>query len=172
MDLYVAIFAEFGSSAPDDPAWPVAACRTPELAREACQRAAAWYARPEPAAPLDWTGDEEAGAWWTGSAPYGFHISKIRLDGLPPLIGGEPCLMCGDPTVPEDGGPLCTACEAAQELLPAAQPADGQALDEIQHMLRDPQWGVGMLEDIAVIVGRTGRDVANLPGDPPTWARH
>lgn len=49
---------------------------------------------------------------------------------------------------------------------------DAAALDRIQHMLRDPEWGVGMLEDIAEIVTGTGREVKNLPGDPPTWGRH
>ena len=57
--------------------------------------------------------------------------------------------------------------------------ADTAALNAIQWMLRDPDWGVGMLEDIAELVRRTGRDVANLPDpdDPAaeglaTWARH
>jgi len=49
---------------------------------------------------------------------------------------------------------------------------DAQALDEIAHILRDPDWGVGMLEDFAELVQRAGRDTANLPGDEPTWGRH
>jgi hypothetical protein len=36
---------------------------------------------------------------------------------------------------------------------------DADALDAIASMLRDPQWGVGMLEDIAVLVAATGRSV-------------
>lgn len=44
-----------------------------------------------------------------------------------------------------------------------------QALDEIAHSLCDPEWGVGMLEDITQIVSETGRDVE---GDgTPTWDR-
>ena len=46
-------------------------------------------------------------------------------------------------------------------------------------MLRDPEWGVGMLEDIADLLRRNGRTVENLPDpeDPhaeglATWARH
>jgi hypothetical protein len=49
---------------------------------------------------------------------------------------------------------------------------DGDALDRIQEMLRDPQWGVGMLEDIAEIVTGTGRTTKNYPDERPTWGRH
>jgi len=37
--------------------------------------------------------------------------------------------------------------------------ADKNALDRIAEMLRDPDWGVGMLEDIADIVRETGREI-------------
>jgi len=50
--------------------------------------------------------------------------------------------------------------------------SDEAALNYIAHMLRDPDWGVGMLEDIAELIERTGRTVDNLPGDEPTWERH
>lgn len=47
---------------------------------------------------------------------------------------------------------------------------DEHALDAIAQILRDPDWGVGMLEDISAIVAGTGRDVT---GDgEPTWDRH
>jgi len=46
---------------------------------------------------------------------------------------------------------------------------DGAALDAIAHMLSDPDWGVGMLEDIEELVNRTGR---GTEGDEPTWDRH
>lgn len=53
---------------------------------------------------------------------------------------------------------------------------DTRALDAIQDMLRDPEWGVGMLEDIAELVGATGREmgaVLDEDGDPiSTWGRH
>ena len=49
---------------------------------------------------------------------------------------------------------------------------DKSAMDQIQEMLRDPEWGVGMLEDIADIVNRTGRTTDNYPDDRPTWDRH
>ena len=56
---------------------------------------------------------------------------------------------------------------------------DDDALDLIAHWLRDPDWGVGMLEDIAAVVATTGRDLAALPDptDPTspgrsTWPRH
>ena len=57
--------------------------------------------------------------------------------------------------------------------------SDTETLDQIQWMLRDPEWGVGMLEDIADLLRRNGRSVENLPdpADPhaeglATWARH
>jgi hypothetical protein len=50
--------------------------------------------------------------------------------------------------------------------------SDASALDRIARILRDPEWGVGMLEDIGEIVTGTGRSIANLPGDEPTWGRH
>jgi hypothetical protein len=56
---------------------------------------------------------------------------------------------------------------------------DDAALDLIAHWLRDPEWGVGMLEDIAEVVTSTGRDLAAIthPADPTspgrsTWPRH
>ena len=49
---------------------------------------------------------------------------------------------------------------------------DKSALDRIQEMLRDPEWGVGMLEDIAHLVNMTGRDVRNYPDGHLTWDRH
>jgi hypothetical protein len=63
---------------------------------------------------------------------------------------------------------------------PATVPAsDAETLDAIQWMLRDPEWGVGMLEDIADRLRRNGRTVENLPDpeDPhaeglATWVRH
>lgn len=52
------------------------------------------------------------------------------------------------------------------ELIPS-----NDALDYIAEMLRDPDWGVGMLEDIARIVTATGRNLDN-PDEVPTWDRH
>lgn len=49
--------------------------------------------------------------------------------------------------------------------------SDSDALDRIAQWLRDPDWGVGMLEDIAEVVARTGRDLSNDSGEP-TWERH
>ncbi len=47
---------------------------------------------------------------------------------------------------------------------------DATALDQIAEMLRDPEWGTGMLEDICLIVEATGR---NCDGDgTSTWDRH
>lgn len=49
--------------------------------------------------------------------------------------------------------------------------SETDALDEIALMLRDPDWGPGMLEDIAELVTATGRDLSN-PDETPTWDRH
>lgn len=49
---------------------------------------------------------------------------------------------------------------------------DSKTLDAIAEMLRDPDWGVGMLEDIADLVRGSGRTVENYPDDRPTWDRH
>ena len=38
--------------------------------------------------------------------------------------------------------------------------SDAEALDSIAHMLEDPEWGVGMLEDIDQWVTATGRSTA------------
>ena len=54
--------------------------------------------------------------------------------------------------------------------LAGAAPFVSAALDAIADMLRDPDWGVGMLEDIGDIVRASGRDIE---GDGrPTWDRH
>ena len=50
--------------------------------------------------------------------------------------------------------------------------ANAGALDVIAEWLRDPEWGVGMLEDIAEAVVATGRDIQNYPDERPTWGRH
>lgn len=49
---------------------------------------------------------------------------------------------------------------------------DGEALDRIAEMLCDPDWGSGMLEDIADLTRATGRTVENYPDGRSTWARH
>lgn len=49
---------------------------------------------------------------------------------------------------------------------------DSTALKQIQEMLRDPDWGSGMLEDIAEIVEQTGRTTKNYPDERSTWGRH
>ena len=55
---------------------------------------------------------------------------------------------------------------------PQRELADAAALDRIQQILRDPEWGVGMLEDIAALVKVTGRSVEDYPDGRPTWERH
>ena len=55
---------------------------------------------------------------------------------------------------------------------------DNQALDQIMEILRDPAWGVGMLEDIRELVDRSGRCCGSYPEDPDdpeaqsAWGRH
>jgi hypothetical protein len=53
---------------------------------------------------------------------------------------------------------------------------DQAALDAIAHVLSDPEWDSGMLEDIAEYVRATGRSTEtryDRHGDPiDTWDRH
>ena len=56
---------------------------------------------------------------------------------------------------------------------------DQRVLNAVAWMLCDPEWGAGMLEDIADLVRQTGRSVDNIPDpdDPEseglaTWERH
>jgi hypothetical protein len=52
--------------------------------------------------------------------------------------------------------PIAQAAEAT------TADGDRHTLDAIAHMLRDPEWGVGMLEDIADLVSRTGRSIQGM----------
>lgn len=65
-----------------------------------------------------------------------------------------------------------TMRERLEEAQTTTAERDAQALNVIAHWLRDPAWGVGMLEDITEQVRRTGRKIENYPGDPETWGRH
>lgn len=49
---------------------------------------------------------------------------------------------------------------------------DENALDQIAACLRTPEWFVSMLEDIAEIVQRTGRDLADEPDPTQWWTKH
>jgi hypothetical protein len=49
---------------------------------------------------------------------------------------------------------------------------DADALDQIAEILRDPEWGVGMLEDIGDIARSAGRSIENYPDERSTWERH
>jgi hypothetical protein len=48
---------------------------------------------------------------------------------------------------------------------------ESEALDAITRIFRDPQWGVGMLEDIAETVASTGRNLES-PNEDSTCERH
>jgi hypothetical protein len=49
---------------------------------------------------------------------------------------------------------------------------DGEVLALICYLLRAPEWGSGMLEDIRALVDRTGRNCENYEDDRATWKRH
>jgi hypothetical protein len=83
-----------------------------------------------------------------------------RVNGL------EPC----DPSAATEDARNEAAAAALVTLVDRASD-DAVALDAIAHILRDPEWGVGMLEDIAAIVGDTERSLDNPSGEP-TWMRH
>ena len=65
------------------------------------------------------------------------------------------------------------SAESLEELLGLPRPAswlmpDGDALTRINIILSDPEWGMGMLEDICAIVRKTGRE--EVKG--AVWDRH
>ena len=113
------------------------------------------------------------------------HAATGRADALPG-ISTLPCAACGQPVLMIR--PAEAAESAAEALRAPATPdshreperaaaalsaaRDAAALDRIQEILRDPEWGSAMLEDIGEIVAGTGRPAENYPDDRPTWGRH
>lgn len=55
---------------------------------------------------------------------------------------------------------------------PGRELTDAVVLDRIAEMLRDPDWGSGMLEDIWDLVTKTGRSIESYPDGRSTWNRH
>lgn len=124
---------------------------------------------------------EECRPWCTG------HAAELGNEGTVRFADGSVVsLACYDerhgdcPDDHSDGseGTGCLdgyncecGCSGAETAVSRTR-GDAGALDAIREMLRDPEWGVGMLEDIAELVKATGRDVANYPDNRPTWARH
>jgi hypothetical protein len=98
------------------------------------------------------------------------------------------CIQCSEgrhsecPQLPEDPatgelpeGSACLEgyyCECGCDYADDGAARDAKALDAIQEMLRDPEWGTGMLEDIAGLVLGTGRTTDNYADNRPTWGRH
>lgn len=80
---------------------------------------------------------------------------------------GGACGACGA-EAGEECRPMCIGMPGDDEY----DERDTRALDLIAEMLRDPRWGVGMLEDIAELVERTGRTTANYDDERSTWGRH
>ncbi|MCL4423103.1 MAG: hypothetical protein M1115_08065 [Actinobacteria bacterium] len=66
---------------------------------------------------------------------------------------------------------LMRAAIAGSKRAAAGSDKDGAALDQIAHILCDPEWGVGMLEDIAHILTQSGRSLENRSSER-TWERH
>jgi hypothetical protein len=80
-----------------------------------------------------------------------------KTGGEGPDIGYPPAL----------NGYYCThGCDGENQ--PAGSDIDRLALNAIQKILRDPEWAVGMLEDIGEIVRKTGRKVENYPDERET----
>jgi hypothetical protein len=106
--------------------------------------------------------------WWHEIADYEGRASP-GVTGPPPDDDDETIRMYFDHQ--DDEHYTITPAAMPSGPRPDRQLTDAAGLDAIQHMLCDPDWGVGMLEDIAAIIIRTGRGLAN-PSNQPTWARH
>ena len=122
--------------------------------------------------------------------PQGPDVGDTGLPDGPPMFSGCYCECgCGhdpdDPPLPVSRilAPLPTYTLAELrdgtgfnrgQRFTAAEPAerDRGALEAIAEMLRDPEWAVGMLEDIAEHIRATGRSVDNYPDGRSTWIRH
>lgn len=95
--------------------------------------------------------------------------------------GSVICLQCHEgrhsecPDTDEGSGVLGDRgynCECGPGDDAGGAAADARAVEAIAEMLRDPEWGVGMLEDIAELVRGTGRTVEDYPDGHATWERH
>lgn len=111
--IYVAAYGQQGNS-DDDPVWIVGAYSGPGRAKRACEMDAEHRANAA-LPPILWVGGDDT--WWESATPYGYRIVRTGLDAHagPANTETEPCLMCGEPSVPEGEGPLCERCEAGQE---------------------------------------------------------
>ncbi|MDQ6796452.1 MAG: hypothetical protein M3011_00265, partial [Actinomycetota bacterium] len=117
-----------------------------------------WVLRVTPALADEIMDDPDEALEWLGSA------AVVSVDNT--HIADE-----GDRTIESvesepSGTDVADLLDAAGD---ARSMTDTAALDAIAHMLSDPDWGAGMLEDIAELVNRTGR---STEGDEPTWDRH
>jgi hypothetical protein len=75
-------------------------------------------------------------------------------------------------TPPEPARPVPGSCGDPDFRVRACELSDAAALNGIAEMLRDPDWGAGMLEDIGELVTATGRSIEDYPDGRPTWDRH
>jgi hypothetical protein len=122
----------------------------------------------------DTSGSRLAGIYWFPAA-----------DGEVAVFGTGGISWGNSPTDEFDALGLITFCPPVLDALlrrnphPAALPdghrptapaTDALRLDAVANMLRDPEWGVGMLEDIADLVQSRGREIEGA--GEPTWDRH
>lgn len=90
------------------------------------------------------------GQWFLGDPSWGETFVRSYLNEA------EPYVLEAEAEIGEDYPPE------------PATPTDEAALDRINLILSDPEWGVGMLEDIHDIVRSTGREEV----EGAEWSRH
>jgi hypothetical protein len=91
-----------------------------------------------------------------------------EIPGISARLAGTLFRMLAE--LPREPEPRAPVGDAARLGYPAL--TDPAALEGIQEMLRDPEWGVGMLEDIAELVQATGRTTEDYDDGRSTWPRH
>jgi hypothetical protein len=143
-----------------------------EARRELANFARSWWrelaATGRDNVPADPTRDDEEAirVYFSARSSQGY-----RIDELADLAGRE---LVPAPAKPARREHPAEADDTltGRVITPPKPLSDAAALNLIQEWLRDPEWGVGMLEDIACVVKQTGRTTENYPDDRPTWNRH
>lgn len=112
---------------------------------------------------------EFARQWWHEIADYDGRAAP-GVTGPPPDDDDEAIRIYFEHQ--DDESYTITPATMPRPGTPGRELADAAALDRIAEMLRDPDWGAGMFEDISGLVTQTGRSTETCSDDRPTWDRH